>query len=350
MSKEIGIKEIAELAGVSIGTVDRVIHERPGVSEKTATLIKSVIEKTGYKKNNAASRLKLARSKTIRIAVLLPIEARLSDNYWNLPYMGIHRAVDELKDLGINYSLMTFKMSNEKTFVEQSQLIFNGNYDAIITVPYFFVQSQSLLKKAQEKKIKVVFIDTHQEFSEPHYSIHQDSLRSGAVAARLLHHVVGNEGNYLVVNLMNNIGSIQNNMKNRESGFRSFFKNRSDAPSNNIKSVVSTSKNLSLVRNQLIGLIEHKKPIGVFVTNSRAHLMAQVLKGLDTALITIVGYDLNEKNKSLLDDEKIHFLLNQQPQWQGYNAAKGIFKLLTEGEDNALHLDIPIEIIVKENV
>lgn len=46
MSEEIGIKEIAELAGVSIGTVDRVIHERAGVSEKTAALIHSVIKKT----------------------------------------------------------------------------------------------------------------------------------------------------------------------------------------------------------------------------------------------------------------------------------------------------------------
>ena len=48
MSEEIGIKEIAELAGVSIGTVDRVIHERAGVSEKTAALIHSVIKKTVF--------------------------------------------------------------------------------------------------------------------------------------------------------------------------------------------------------------------------------------------------------------------------------------------------------------
>ena len=152
VSEEIGIKEIAELAGVSIGTVDRVIHQRAGVSEKTAAIIHSVIKKTGYKKNNAASRLKLARSKTIRIAVLLPIEARLSDNYWNLPYSGIHKAVEELKDFGITYSLVTFKMSNEKTFVNQTNAIFDFYFDAIITVPYFFNQSKDLLKKASEKR------------------------------------------------------------------------------------------------------------------------------------------------------------------------------------------------------
>ena len=350
MSEEIGIKEIAELAGVSIGTVDRVIHERAGVSEKTAALIHSVIKKTGYKKNNAASRLKLARSKTIRIAVLLPIEARLSDNYWNLPYSGIHKAVEELKDFGITYSLVTFKMSNEKTFVDQANAIFDLSFDAIITVPYFFNQSKDLLKKASEKKIKVVFIDTHYDFKEPHFAIYQDSLKSGAVAARLLHNVVGDNGNYLIVSLMNNMGIIQNNIKKREFAFRSFLENRIGPLNNSVHSVVSTSKNLSVVRNKVISLLDLKKNVGLYVTNSRVYLLPKVLKDLNTSQLTIIGYDLNEKNKILLEENKIHFLLNQQPEWQGYNAAKGIFKFLTEGDSGALHLTIPVEIIVKENL
>mgnify|MGYP001414833489 CR=1 FL=1 len=74
------------------------------------------------------------------------------------------------------------------------------------------------------------------------------------------------------------------------------------------------------------------------------------MKDLNTSQLTIIGYDLNEKNKNLLEENKIHFLLNQQPEWQGYNAAKGIFKFLTEGDSSALHLTIPVEIIVKENL
>ena len=350
MSKEIGIKEIAELAGVSIGTVDRVIHGRPGVSKKTAELIHSVIQKTGYKKNNAASRLKLARSKTIRIVVLFPIECRLSDNYWSLPLSGIQKAVDELKDFGITYSLLTFKMSNEKSFEEQIQFLLERNFDAIIAVPYFYSHSQTLLKKAAKKQMKVVFIDTKQSFKETHYTIHQNSLKSGAVAGRLLYQVVGDMGTYLVVNLMNNLGTIQPNMKDREAGFRSFFDMRISSAKENIHSVVSTSKNLSLVRKKVMDLIDLKKPIGIFVTNSRVHMLSLALEGLPTENIIIVGYDLNEKNKVLLKEEKIHFLLNQQPEWQGYNAAKGIFKLLTERDVSALQLEIPVEVFVRENI
>jgi len=63
-----------------------------------------------------------------------------------------------------------------------------------------------------------------------------------------------------------------------------------------------------------------------------------------------VGYDLNKLNLDLLKEDKIHFLLNQQPENQGYNAAKGLFKLLTEDEDSSLHLTIPVEIFIKENL
>ena len=34
MDEKIRIKDIAERAGVSVGTVDRVLHKRPNVSQK----------------------------------------------------------------------------------------------------------------------------------------------------------------------------------------------------------------------------------------------------------------------------------------------------------------------------
>ncbi|HCO83989.1 MAG TPA: transcriptional regulator, partial [Arenibacter sp.] len=62
-----GIKQIAKLANVSIGTVDRVLHDRPGVSKATREKIKAIIKETGYKKNTVASRLNLAGRKKLKI-------------------------------------------------------------------------------------------------------------------------------------------------------------------------------------------------------------------------------------------------------------------------------------------
>ena len=47
------IKEIAELAGVSRGTVDRVLNNRGSVSAKTAEKILEIAKALDYKPNKA---------------------------------------------------------------------------------------------------------------------------------------------------------------------------------------------------------------------------------------------------------------------------------------------------------
>jgi LacI family transcriptional regulator len=71
-AKSAGIKEIARVLGVSIGTVDRALHGRPGVSPKTRSKVLRTAESLNYKPNLAARSLKLNR--TLRIAVHLPQE------------------------------------------------------------------------------------------------------------------------------------------------------------------------------------------------------------------------------------------------------------------------------------
>ena len=64
------IKSIAERAGVSIGTVDRVIHNRGHVSQEAEMRVKQAIEELNYIPNFFARQLKL--SKTFRFGILMP--------------------------------------------------------------------------------------------------------------------------------------------------------------------------------------------------------------------------------------------------------------------------------------
>src|SRR5690606_41827480 len=50
-TKALTIKEIAKLADVSLGTVDRVIHKRGKVSKETEKKILDIIEKVNYKRS-----------------------------------------------------------------------------------------------------------------------------------------------------------------------------------------------------------------------------------------------------------------------------------------------------------
>ena len=79
MAKEnITIKDIAARAGVSTGTVDRVLHKRPNVSKSALEKVNKALEELDYRPNMYASAL--AYNKTYTFYVVLPKHEQ--DAYW----------------------------------------------------------------------------------------------------------------------------------------------------------------------------------------------------------------------------------------------------------------------------
>ena len=61
---KIRIKDIAARAGVSVGTVDRVLHKRPNVSKKALEKVEKALKEMDYKPNMYASALAYNKSYT----------------------------------------------------------------------------------------------------------------------------------------------------------------------------------------------------------------------------------------------------------------------------------------------
>ena len=71
-SKPAGIRDIAKKLGIPIGTVDRALHGRVGISDATRGRVLETARELKYQPNGAAITLKLARS--VRVGVFLPAE------------------------------------------------------------------------------------------------------------------------------------------------------------------------------------------------------------------------------------------------------------------------------------
>ena len=71
--ERIRIKDIARLAGVSVGTVDRVLHSRSGVSAASREKVEEILQQLNYQPNMYASAL--ASNKKYRFACLFPAHA-----------------------------------------------------------------------------------------------------------------------------------------------------------------------------------------------------------------------------------------------------------------------------------
>ena len=64
MTEKIRIKDIAEMAGVSVGTVDRVLHNRPNVSPPAREKVEKALKEMNYQPNMYASALAYNKKNT----------------------------------------------------------------------------------------------------------------------------------------------------------------------------------------------------------------------------------------------------------------------------------------------
>lgn len=338
-----GVKEIARRANVSIATVDRVIHNRPGVSEKTKIKINEIIRELNYQPNILASRL--ASKNIIIIAVLIPRVSEETD-FWDAPLRGIQRADTEIKPYGIQTIPFFFDLSDKESFVTQSGLILEKGVHGVLLSPSFIEQSRKFTEECQKLKIPYVFIDSNIPEQRSLSYIGPHLLKSGYVGAKLLTYRLKSKNKVLVVNISNEIENY--NYLQIEEGFRSYFKDN-DIENEIIRMDIKETDYLSVARHMTSVFKEHNDIEAIFVTNSRVFTVATFLQDSHKKNISLIGYDFIRKNLQHLDNGIIDFLICHKPEEQAYRAVMALYQTLILGASVEKVQYMPIDIITKEN-
>ena len=99
MSKRAGIQEVAAAAGVSIGTVDRALHGRSGISGATCRRVMRAAQELGYRPNLAARALS-GKKRRIRIAVCMPREIHY---FYDQLWAGVYAEAELWADFGVEF-------------------------------------------------------------------------------------------------------------------------------------------------------------------------------------------------------------------------------------------------------
>ena len=95
MQKKIRIKDIAVMAGVSTGTVDRILHNRGNVSESARVAVEKTLKEVNYKPNIHISGLSLKRK--YKIVITTPLAQQ--GEYWESIRYGTQRAMEEYESI-----------------------------------------------------------------------------------------------------------------------------------------------------------------------------------------------------------------------------------------------------------
>lgn len=340
------IKDIAIEAQVSPGTVDRVLHNRSGVSKKTEARIKLILEKNNFKINRVAR--SLAMNKYLNIAVLIP-KYDTENVFWRAPRLGIQSAQEEVEVFGVKVANFAFDQFRASSYVKQSKALLDSNPDGVVIVPTFQKETKQLTDGLEEKNIPYMFINIDLEGFKNISFIGQDAYLSGRLAAKLMHLCLKDACDVLIVQTRPNI-DINHAISKRISGFSDYLA-ENNIPIRCVKIDVSNLDNPKNLTDELRLVLDENTSIkGVFVPNSRIAFFAGCIEKLKTRKLALIGYDGTDPNIQCLKEEKVEFLISQKPFKQGYNSIKLMTDYLIDKKLPEAKIYSPIEILTKENI
>lgn len=335
------VKEIAELAGVSIGTVDRVLHNRGRVSRSTRDRIEAIIKDTGFSPNPIARRLK--RNREYRLYALVP--QRLQDSgYWGQVRQGILEAADEITSMGVVSEVMEFDRYDEASFHRATGKVLESECDGILLAPIMPDESRVFIH-AIEGKIPYVFFDAHLPDTHPLVTIGQNSFRGGYLAGRLASlYARGQQGSFAIMTAH----AEDYHIKRRREGFLDFASSAGYTVV--LRENVDLEREYSVQKELESLATQYPDLLGVFVTSASAHRIAQAAwEFRKKRPLVVIGYDLVLENHSLLLEGKIDAIISQRPEFQGRRGLLDLYRSIVLGRSVQSSVEIPLDVYIREN-
>ena len=178
------IFDVARLAGVARGTVDRVVYHRGGVSEKTAAKVKAAIRELGYKANPVAAQL--ASKRKFTIACLTPSYEK--GDYWDTMQKGFNEGAAAVKSHSVSIRMYHFDSDIPESYLEACQQVLKDKPSGVLMNVVFEEALRSFVHSLEEARIPYAFVD--RKLDDLDYTVYcgVDPWEAGYLGAYLLTH------------------------------------------------------------------------------------------------------------------------------------------------------------------
>ncbi len=343
---KIRIKDIAERAGVSVGTVDRVLHERPNVSPKSLEKVKKALAEMDYKPNMYASAL--AYNKSYSFYCIIPKHE--SEAYWDEVEEGVSAGCERRSDFRVSHKVMYYNRFSTETFSKVMNECLKQKPDGIIVVPSELEVTTRYANLMHEAQIPFVLLDSYMPDLKPLSFYGQDSFSSGYFAARMLMMLAPKETEIMLMKQTRKGNVASKQQENRETGFRHYMKDH-------FPKVVIHEVNLSLdVEYEQYDSVlekfftEHPHVHHCITFNSRAYIVGDFLQRSNRRNVQIMGYDMVPRNAECVRQGSISFLIAQHGYMQGYACIETLFNAIVLKKEVDPVNYMPIELLTKENI
>ena len=338
------IQQIAELAGVSRGTVDRALNNRGRINPEVAKRIEQIANEIGYvpkqKKKAGQSVGEADRERISRIGVV----TQLSQSSFMIQVnKGLQDASDRLRERGIEVVIKENASVDEQQQLAALQELEEEGMDALAIMP---VECDSIREKinqlVEEKHIPVVTFNTDIVGTKRTCFVGLDNWKSGQAAAGLMGLMMHGHGKVLGITgyFSNSAGS------RRVDGFvAELKKNFSDMELVGVQSSLDHTEEVEkIIVNAMTAFPDLE---GIFVASGG---QAGVKRAFERVNLEkrpyVIIYDLTPKNKNALLEGTVDFLIDQEGYEQGYRALTILEDMIKRGispENEYMYTEINIK-------
>jgi LacI family transcriptional regulator len=344
-AKSIRIKDIAQLAGVSVGTVDRVLHNRGRVSEDALKKVLGVLDQIDYKPNLIARTL--GANKTYRIAALMPNPEQ--DPYWASSKSGLSQAEAEWLRYGVKVEPYFFNLYDKNSFKQVAEAVGDAYPDGILVAPIFYHEALPFFELFKSRGIPFVLFNTNIPEAQPMCFIGQNLYQSGKVGGELMQLALGGSaGTIIVLHINEDLGNSVH-LAEKEKGFREYFDSK--GLPRDIRTLNLSDPSQPVIEKEIEQLLRNSEVKGIFVSTSKGtSVVASFLEKYSAKGVKLVGYDMLQDNIRYMKKGIVNFLINQNPRKQAFHGVNHLVGSLILKKDAPEKDLLPLEIISQENL
>ena len=347
MNKRPTIQTVAELAGVSRGTVDRVLNNRSYVRADVRARVLNAIRETGYLSPREAHR-QAAESEIVmppvRLGVLLP--------NWGGPFReevtrGIAAARSELEKRSVEVRVCTCETDVPRETIELMDELLDWGAQGIALCALNDMLIEARIGELAEKGISCITFNSDLPNSRRLCFIGQDYAKSGRIAAELLSKCIPTTARVLAM-----AGNLEyNGHRTRLDGFCEHMKKKGFASAQ--IEIEETYNDYRVTYNRVTAaLTSENPPAAIYMANRSVTGCVDALKaaGMD-GKVRVIAHDMSPRRKQMLLEGSLDLTITQDLYSQGSRPLLLLADLLQKGvqPENSIR-GTGISIICAQNI
>lgn len=315
VTKRTTIKDIAKMAGVSLGSVHCALTGKNGVGEATRKRILDIAKKADYRPNAMAASLK---RKTVRIAAAFPESTDRNRYYYQHVWNGVRDYMRTVRDFNLDYVEFPFSRDMLDRDVEIAGLADLGKIDGLLTVGFMDDFGHDMPTKLSGLRLPVILVGEDLPYSNRLCCVQPDYQIIGRTMAELIVRQIPENAPILIcagnVSMQSHYLVVQ--------GFDIYMReNRRENPVYKVHSESMSDEDHARILDE----IRRRTDVAACAAvNARGSVMLgrALVKAGRAGKVVAVGSDVFEENIDFLREGVFTNLVHKNPHHQSYIAAK----------------------------